>query len=393
MTVLDWFLLGAGLLALLAGWRRGFLVGVLALAGLVAGSVGGLLLAPIVVSGIDSPGPRSAAAIGIVLVAAAVGQGIGSMLGMWLRRQLSWRPVRTLDSLLGAGVGVAALALGVWVLAATLRSVPVPEVASAVRSSRVIDTLDRAVPYAGQDLTSQLRGVLDDRGFPEVFRGITEPLIPVDPPDPLVADTPGIAQAAASIVRVDGAARSCSRQIEGTGFVVAPGRVMTNAHVVAGVRQPVVRIGGVGEVYPATVVLFDPARDVAVLAVPDLRAKALPLAPVPARRGDAAVVAGFPLGGPYELDSARVSSRLRARGSDIYDARPVVRDVYAVSARVRPGNSGGPLLSTDGAVLGMVFAASVDTPDTGYALSLEEILPDVDAAAGAGAEVATGRCA
>lgn len=393
MTVLDWALVGAGVLALLAGWRRGFLVGVLALVGLVGGCIGGLLLVPVVVNSMADGPLRSVVAIGIVLGAAALGQALGSVLGGWLRRRLSWRPVRAVDSALGGFVGVLALAAGVWVLAASLRGAPVPEVSAAVRSSAVIEVLDRAVPYAGQDLTSRLRGVLDDRGFPEVFRGISEPLLPVDAPDPAVASNPAIARAAGSVVRIDGNAPSCRRQIEGSGFVVGARRVMTNAHVVAGVAKPFVRIGGTGRAYPATVVHFDPARDVAVLAVPDLKASPLPFSRSDAVRGDAAVVAGFPLGGPYELDPARIASRLTARGSDIYDARPVLRDVYAVSARIRPGNSGGPLLNSAGEVAGLIFAASVDTPDTGYALTLDEIQDAASTAASASASVPTGRCA
>ncbi len=393
MTILDYALLGAALLAALSGWHRGFLVGVLALVGLVAGCAAGLVVAPRLVGSMANGPGQSAAAIAVVLLAAGLGQGVASWVGMWLRRRLPWKPVRTADAALGAVVGVLALAAGVWVLAATLRTAPIPVVAGEVRSSRVIDTLDRAVPYAGRDLTSRLRGVLNEHGFPEVFRGVAEPLLPVAPPDPAVTGDAAVTRAGASIVRVAGSARSCQREIEGSGFVVAPHRVLTNAHVVAGVAHPSVQVGGRGRVHDATVVLFDPARDVAVLSVPSLGAPPLLLARSPARRGDAAVVAGFPLGGPYRVDAARVSTRLRAQGSDIYARDSVVRDVYAVKGRIQPGNSGGPLLSTDGTALGMVFATSLDNPETGYALTVSEIERDVAAGIPVGGQVSTGRCA
>lgn len=393
MTILDYALLGAALLAALSGWRRGFLVGVLALVGLLAGCAVGLVLSPRLVRSMSEGAGRSLAAIAIVLLGAGLGQAVASMVGMWLRKRLHWRPVRTLDSALGAVVGVLALAAGVWVLATALRSGPVPVLAGQVRSSRVIGTLDRAVPYAGRDLTSQLRTVLNDHGFPEVFRGVAEPLLPVDAPDPAVVRNPAVEHAAASVVRIVGSARSCSREIEGSGFVISPHRVLTNAHVVAGVSRPSVQVGGHGAAHDATVVLFDPARDVAVLSVPGLTAPPLLLAGTAARRGDAAVVAGFPLGGPYELDAARIVSRFTAQGSDIYGVRDVVRDVYAVRAAIRPGNSGGPLLAQDGTVLGMVFATSVDTPGTGYVLTVPEVQRDATDGVPAAGQVSTGRCA
>jgi len=167
---------------------------------------------------------------------------------------------------------------------------------------------------------------------------------------------------------------------------------MTNAHVVAGVESPVVYVRGVGRAYRATVVYLDPDVDVAVLYVPDLDAPALPFGP-PARRGDPAVIAGFPGGGPLIATPGRIRGTVSARGSDIYGHGSVTREIYSVRGTVRPGNSGGPLLSADGHVYGVVFAAALDDPDTGYALTRSQVAPAAAIGSSATEPVDTGSCA
>jgi S1-C subfamily serine protease len=164
---------------------------------------------------------------------------------------------------------------------------------------------------------------------------------------------------------------------------------MTNAHVVAGVRSPTVHVGD--RQLDATVVLYDPNRDVAVLDVPGLSARPLVIAGR-ARTGESAIVIGYPQDGPYRADPARVRGVQEAKGPNIYDSRTVVREIYALRARVRPGNSGGPLVSTRGEVLGVVFAAAADDPQTGYALTAKEVAGDAAAGRTATASVSTGRC-
>jgi S1-C subfamily serine protease len=193
-------------------------------------------------------------------------------------------------------------------------------------------------------------------------------------------------------VKITGLASLCDREQEGSGWVVAPERVVTNAHVVSGTQAESVQIQGVGRSYDAHVVVFDPERDLAVLSVPGLPAPTSTLG-TDLQRSDGAVVAGFPLDGPYSLDSARVRDVLTATGDDIYGRPGVSRQVYSLYAEVQPGNSGGPLLSPSGAVVGVVFARSLDDPETGYALTLDEVRPDLDLAAGSFSPVSTGACA
>jgi S1-C subfamily serine protease len=200
-----------------------------------------------------------------------------------------------------------------------------------------------------------------------------------------------VRDAAASIIKITGVAASCNRGQEGSGWVVAPERVVTNAHVVAGMETATLRIHGTGRSYTGRVVLFDAKRDLAVLSVPGLPAEPLRQGPDLAR-GDSGVVAGFPLDGPYRLDAGRVREVVDARGSDIYGQPGTSREVYSLYAQIRPGNSGGPLLSSDGRVVGVVFAKSLDDASTGYALTMNEARPVLDAASSASSPVKTGAC-
>jgi len=280
----------------------------------------------------------------------------------------------------------------VWFLAGAVRGGAQTPLTRAIGTSRIISTIDRFVPPQTARLFAGFQSVLDREGFPRVFEGVrAEPITPIAPPDNQLALGPGVARAASSIVKITGVASSCNREQEGSGWVVTPERVVTNAHVVAGTTSEHVRIQGAGRLFDARVVVFDPRRDLAVLSVPGLPAPASTQGPNLKRAGGA-IVAGFPLNGPYRLDPARVRDVLTATGADIYGNPGVVRQVYSLYARVQPGNSGGPLLSPSGAVVGIVFARSLDDDRTGYALTLDEARPVLDAANSSFSPVNTGGC-
>jgi S1-C subfamily serine protease len=250
------------------------------------------------------------------------------------------------------------------------------------------------MPDQARGLFSSLRGAFDRSLFPEVFAGIATPeIVPVAPPNGDLADSPIAARARGSVVEVIGSSSSCDRAFSGSGFVYANERVMTNAHVVAGTDRLFVRVGGTGAPRRADVVVLDPLSDVAVLYVPGLSATPLPFAAEPANRGDDAVVIGFPGGESYTVGSARVRDRLEARGRDIYDQNAVTREIYALRAIVRPGNSGGPMLDPQGRVLGVVFAASAEDDETGYALTLDEVADDARLGLVSTSPLPTGACA
>jgi S1-C subfamily serine protease len=212
----------------------------------------------------------------------------------------------------------------------------------------------------------------------------------VPPPNPAVVNSAGLKGARPSVVKIVGVAPSCSRSLEGSGFVFAPHHVLTNAHVVAGVQTgPTVILRR--HHYQAKVVLYDPERDVAVLYVPGLGARPLSFAGQ-ASQGANAIVAGYPMNRRFTAVPARIDNEQSANSPDIYQTRTVTRDIYQVRGVVRPGNSGGPLLSPSGSVYGVVFAAAVDTPDTGYALTAGEVASDVNQGRTATSAVSTQAC-
>jgi len=378
------------------GYRRGLVVSVMSLAGFVAGGAMGMWLLPELLrywNTVNSnAGWRTLALVLGVFVLAELGQRIAVGIGLSMRSALRDAPVRWVDSALGAIATVLAASVFVWLLAGAVQGDAETPLAKAIGTSRVISTINRFVPPQTARLFAGFQAALDQEGFPRVFEGVqAEPIAPIAPPDSQLVFGAGVARAASSIVKITGLASSCNREQEGSGWVVAPGRVVTNAHVVAGTTSEGIQIEGVGRSYDARVVVFDPQRDLAVLSVPGLLTPSLTLGRDLLRSGDA-VVAGFPLDGPYRLDPARVRDVLFATGSDIYGNPGVVRQVYSLYTRVQPGDSGGPLLSSSGAVVGIVFARSLDDVQTGYALTLDEARPDLDAASSTFSPVSTGAC-
>lgn len=391
-TVLDVLLVLALIGYAIDHYRRGLVAGALSLAGFLAGGALGLWLLPGLLESWSATA-YSSLRQGLVLIVgvlglAAIGQALGAHAGWRLRSLLRVPQLQKADSMLGAVAGVVVAAILAWFVAGSVQGALPAGASEAVAQSRVLQGVDRAMPAQADRFFAGVRQAVDDRGMPDLYAG---PIAPVDPPGTGVVRGRGVARAADSIVKVTGVADSCGLAQEGSGWVAAPHRVVTNAHVIAGVEHPRVQVGGTGRSYPATPVAFSQERDIAVLAVPDLDAPALP-AGAELTRGDAAVVAGFPQNGPYRLDPARVNSRLHALGTDIYGQPAPPRAIYAITGRVQPGNSGGPLLSASGQVVGTVFAKSARGAPTGYVLTLDESRPVVAQATHATAAVPTGSC-
>jgi S1-C subfamily serine protease len=375
-----------------SGFRQGFLVGALGMAGLIGGGVAGASLAPIVLRGFEPSFAVSLGALAIVLVGALLGQTVGATIGAALRDRMSWQPAHALDAGAGAVLSVAAMLVVAWILGAAVAGTHLGELSRTVRDSQVLATVDRFMPRTAEQALFAFSRVVDPGLFPRYLEPFApEPIAPAPPPTAAIASDPDVLDAGRSVVRVNGVAASCSRSLEGTAFVYAPQRVMTNAHVVAGVTRPRVHTRD-GESYDAEVVVYDPGRDLAVLAVPDL-----PLPPLDfdddADPGDQGAVLGYPGNGPFAIAPARVRAEQRLQGPDIYGRRQVVRNVLSLYARVRPGNSGGPLVSPEGTVSGVVFAASVEDPRTGYALTIDEVREVARSGLAASEPVPTGACA
>ena len=391
-NALDVLLVVACLLFAVSGYRQGLVVGLLSFVGFLGGGVLGAKLAPALADWEPlTRFPRAAVGLGAVFVAAVLGQLVATMVGAALRRRVTWRPARQLDALGGAAVGVVSLLLVSWLVGRAVASSSNPDLASQVRRSAVITTVDGLVPEAGRRWFAGFRNLVDEREFPEVFtalQAVDEADVPA--PEPELGVSAGVGTARPSVLKVTGVARSCRRSIEGSGFVYAPGRVMTNAHVVAGVDEPRVEVDG--RELPARVVLFDPDLDVAVLAVDGLDQRPLLVNPVPAGGGDDAIVLGYPLDGDFRADPARIIGVRQARGEDIYQEDVVDREVYSVKGLVRRGNSGGPLVDPQGRVLGVVFAAAADDETIGYALTWAEVADAARTGVEAAERVSTGAC-
>lgn len=392
MSVIDVVLIIACVSFAAAGYRQGFIIGLAAFLGFLAGGILGVFLAPELVKVLDDELGQAILAVGIVLTMATVGQLLGAAAGSWLRGLVTWTPAHSIDAGAGALLGVVSLLVVSWFVGSALASAPVSDLSEKVKQSEVLAFVDEYMPDSADRLYASLARVLDKNGITQVFGPFdNEKIIPVEEPDSGPLAAPEIRAAKRSIVKVEGAAESCRKALEGTGFVYARERVMTNAHVVAGVTEPTVSVGGTDTKLSGRVVLFDEDRDVAVIYVPGLDAPALDFDTTGNRR-DSAVVAGFPLNGPYHLEKARIREEINARGPDIYNTGVVERNVFSIFAKIEPGNSGGPLLSPTGKVYGLIFAKSVQDSETGYALTSAEIAEDARKGAANTERVSTREC-
>ncbi|MEO6700489.1 MAG: MarP family serine protease [Jatrophihabitantaceae bacterium] len=399
--LLDLLILALAALATLGGYRRGLLCSICSFVGFLIGAWIGVRLAPGLARGLLKAPTNALAAdqalgqrivtLAVVLILAAVGNFLGQLVGNRIRAAVAKTALGPADGVGGAVISVISTLALAWLLALTLAYAPTPTLARQIHRSAVLHAIDLVVPDQGQQVVATLLREVQQHDLPAVSGPFATLLAPsVAAPDP-AAVAPAVRAAAGSIVKISGDAPSCSRSIEGSGFVYSLHRVITNAHVVAGVRNPKVTVPDGGGTLSAQVVVYDPNRDIAVLYVPGLNRTSLVLAG-PTGSGTSAVVAGYPENGPFTAVPARIAARTTVTGPNIYQSKTVTRQVYTVRGQVRPGNSGGPLLDANGEVLGVVFAASVDQSDVGYALTNAEISPDSSAGRTASSPVSTRGC-
>ncbi|QGG43109.1 MarP family serine protease [Aeromicrobium yanjiei] len=373
-----------------SGYVQGFVINLVATVGLLIGGLLAIALVPQVLSGGTPTLSSSLLALGLVIGAAAIGQAIGTYVGSVLRDGLTWRPLRWVDAVAGSALSMVAVLCAAWALGYSVSGTSIPYLSTASRDSSILQRVDGVMPAQATSVLRSFNEVLDSNLFPRYIDPFeSEDIAEVGPPDTATLARPGVQKARESVVKILGQAR-CDRGIEGSGFAYADGRVMTNAHVVAGVEAPSVVVGD--RRVPARVVLFDRDLDVAVLAVDGLG-----LAPLSFDRGgkagQSAAILGYPENGPFDARAARIRSEMRLRSPDIYDRGQVVRETFSVRGLVRSGNSGGPLVSRDGSVLGVIFAASVSNKSTGYALTADQVAEDARKGIAATQPVSTGECA
>ncbi|GBE67426.1 acid resistance periplasmic serine protease MarP [Mycobacterium sp. MFM001] len=388
---LDIAVLAVAFIAAISGWRSGALGSLLSFVGVLLGAVAGVLLAPHIVTHIEAPRAKLFAALFLILGLVVIGEVAGVVLGRAVRGAIRSRIIRFFDSLIGVAVQMVVVLIAAWLLATPLTSSSgQPNLAAAVRGSRVLAEVNQVAPPWLKTVPKRLSSLLDTSGLPQVLEPFSRtPVAAVATPDAGLANDPVVAATQPSVVKIRAIAPSCQKVLEGSGFVLSPDRVMTNAHVVAGANN--VTVEASGNPYDATVVSYDPSVDIAILAVPNLPPPPLAFADSPVKGGTDALVLGYPGGGGFVATPARVREIIELSGPDIYRDATVNREVYTIRATVEQGNSGGPLIDLNGKVLGVVFGAAVDNNDTGFVLTAKEVASQL-AKIGDTAPVATGAC-
>ncbi|HSW66514.1 MAG TPA: MarP family serine protease [Bacillota bacterium] len=388
MNWLDLFIV----LFLLAALMRGVEIGFVRQFFSTLGFIGGLFLGALVVSAVGShvhsPNGKALLALLVVLGAALLLMTAGEYIGLRIKFKLrETRTAEKIDNIFGSVLAGATLLAGIWLSTAIFRNVPDGAWQRQIRGSRVVATLSADLPSA-PNLLTDLGHLIDPNGFPQVFAGL-EPSLPTDTPLPNMGElTAAVSANRASIVKIEG--QGCGAIIAGSGFVAAENQVVTNAHVVAGVKQPYV-LDQNGQ-HKASVIWFDPDLDMAVLKVNGLKGGALKLTETIASNGTPAAIAGYPGGGGFKAGPGVTLDSFRAVGRNIYNQGTTNREVYSIKGEVEQGNSGGPLITKDGSVIGVIFAKSTSYSEVGYALTANQIISELHQANQQNRLVGTGSC-
>ncbi len=389
MNLLDWLLVVLVLVYALSGYWQGFVTGAFATSGLLLGGLLGIVLAPLALGDADPSLVVSLGALFIVILGASLGQAVLQYAGSRLRDRITWQPARALDAAGGAALSALAVVIVAWALGVAVSGSRIGSVTPLVRDSAVLGRVDQVVPARATAALQAFNNVVGTSFFPRYLEPFApERIVEVGPGPKRLLQDPDVVDAERSVLKVRGD-NVCGRGVEGSGVLYAPGRLMTNAHVVAGVAEPTVEIGG-GTVAARTV-YYNADLDVAVLALDSGSAPTLDLEEG-ARQGDGVAIVGYPEDGPYDVQPGRVRAEQRLRSPDIYGEGAVIREVYSLRGLVRPGNSGGPVLDSEGDVVGLVFAASVTDPDTGYALTAAQVVRSAELGRQNTEPVSTGDC-
>ncbi|HYU62255.1 MAG TPA: MarP family serine protease [Verrucomicrobiae bacterium] len=373
INLIDVLIVVAALVGLANGYRRGFWLSLAQYLGLLIGVMLGAASARYVLDylAINNASARPLGAVLVLVIGGSLGSSIGFAVGEPIRRKILRTGIHTsTDSVAGAALSAFAVLVMCWFLGLSFSRGPSPEIAQQIQRSTVLHALDTFAPRPPPFLAS-VQQVLAGVQFPPVFAGL-EPTLPGALPIPATVDSPGINRTAQNVVKVSSV--GCGGIVTGSAFPVGKGYVVTNAHVVSGTTSHNIQKAD-GTSMHATVVFFDPERDVAVLYAPGFTATGVTFGS--GQRGTQGAVIGYPGGGVERTVPAVVDGSVQAQGRDIYNENLVTRQIFVLQASVRPGNSGGPLVDTQGRVLGMVFATSASDPNQAYALTDDEISSDI----------------
>jgi S1-C subfamily serine protease len=378
VTALDWAILAFTFALALWGYRQGLIVGALTLVGFGVGAFAGSRIGPLLLAeGSRSPYAPLCAALGALLAGALTAVTLESF-ALGLRERIVRRPFLLAADGAGGAALIASVALGLaWVFGAVLLHAPsTAQLRADIQRSLILRSLNDVLPPSGP-LLNALNRV-------DPAPTVLGPAAPVAPPDAKIASDPDVLRAGDSVVRI--LSTACGLGIEGSGWAVEPGVVVTNAHVIAGSDDTTVTTQN-GIELEATPIYYEPRRDLALLRV----GAPLPPLPISSRRqeGEDGAVLGYPENGPYSLSPARIGETRITISEDSYGNGPVERTIVAMSGIVRSGNSGGPLVDPAGRVVGTVFAATTSGPRGGFAIPAEQVREALRRTAD---EVDTGAC-
>lgn len=372
---------------LIAGLSRGFFRSLASLVGFVLGAVAAFWAGPWTSSQVGSE-LRIPFVLVTVLGLLVLGQILGGIVGNYLARLTEKTGLGVLDRIGGGALNVAVAAIVLALLGSLVGQLGMPQLSQQVAGSSVLRTIEKYTPEPVREAMTETRDAVSGS---QGIRQLDSLLFPVeDAPEPeQTSDSNAVETAGQSVVQVYGTADQCAQNQTGSGFVAASGLVVTNAHVVAGVDQPVVQTRD-GRVYQAHAVQYDDASDLAVLYAPDLPEAPLSLSNS-VERGQQVSFAGYPLGGPYTARPATIQGEAFAPVQNVTTGDTLSRSIIQIAGRVEQGNSGGPLLDANGHVVGVIFAKAVEG-EAGYAIPMEQVSNILEAAAGSTAPISTGEC-
>jgi S1-C subfamily serine protease len=395
MNFIDIFIAAAFLIFGWIGFRRGILRTILSIIGLVVGGAAGAIATPSIQSLISNNAFGFKPTIGLtsIILGASLGMFLFGVLGSFLRVVLLPLPfMKTMDSLIGFGLAIVAVASISSTLSSAAQVIPNKTVNNLFSQSQLISQIDQYLPARFKDAAQKIQNVITDSPLPEVFKSLVESRITPTQLESDVAIPEKVTKSVASTVRIDGIAESCSAAMVGTGFIVSPERVITNAHVVAGVKEPVITLFNSQTQLGGRVIAIDRKKDIAIIFVPGLTGEKLTFIG-PVTPNEIGFVVGYPNGGNLRTMSVSVTSEFESIGTDIDGNGETRREVIVFGGDVKPGNSGGPLLNDQGQVLGVVFAADAENKNTGYALAPSEVAKLVSETSSVMQAIETGECA
>jgi S1-C subfamily serine protease len=395
MNFIDIFIAAAFLIFGWIGFRRGILRTILSIIGLIVGGAAGAIATPSIQSLISNNAFGFKPTIGLtsIILGASLGMFLFGVLGSFLRVVLLPFPfMKTIDSLIGFGLAIIAVASISSTLSSAAQVIPNKTVNYLFSQSQLISQIDQYLPERFKDAAQKIQNVITDSPLPEVFKSLVESRITPTQLETDVAIPEIVTKSVASTVRIDGIAESCSAAMVGTGFIVSPERVITNAHVVAGVKEPVITLFNSQTQLGGRVIAIDRKKDIAIIFVPGLTGEKLTFIG-PVTPNEIGFVVGYPNGGNLRTMPVSVTSEFESIGTDIDGNGETRRDVIVFGGDVKPGNSGGPLLNDQGQVLGVVFAADAENKNTGYALAPSEVAKLVSETSSVMQAIETGECA